>query len=400
MSEHVPEGSQKGSPCRFTDTVPRVATSTVKVMVPGDGSGTAFYIGDGEFITARHVVEGRTSVFLANESYRGFARVVGHGLGDAADVSLLTRIDDAPSIAPLRWRQDQVRSGMTLGVAGYPYGFGDFPSISTGAVLNMTPLSAISHIGIDTEIKPGNSGGPLFDTCGRVAGMVTSEIIIEGEKGPINKLGIALDEFSLRQVLNDIRVNAVSGVSAEVAHSGIQVLGSTDVLCTVVDETGWPLPHVPVSASVVDGAGGVEESAERWTDARGQAAFAYRAAEVRGTTTIEVRSGESSAFCEVQVTGPPTAISSDAPETMEPLDEIVCRYTITDDEGVLISDVDASVRLISGGGLLEVSRDWFTYLAPATATGREVVIEIRAGAPHPIVSIISIAVVEVGVNRQ
>ena len=62
-----------------------------------------------------------------------------------------------------------------MAVVGYPEGLGggDDASITTGVVSRLFTLQGISYIQTDAAANPGNSGGPLVDACGRVAGVIS-----------------------------------------------------------------------------------------------------------------------------------------------------------------------------------------------------------------------------------
>lgn len=101
-----------------------------------------------------------------------------------------------------------------------------------GVVSRLPEESGVSFIQADASINPGHSGGPLFDDCGRVAGVVVSKMEGVGVEG----LSFALSEPSLSEVIEDIRENAASLLSVQASHIGIQALGNTDIVCTVTDE--------------------------------------------------------------------------------------------------------------------------------------------------------------------
>ncbi|MCY4670222.1 MAG: hypothetical protein OXC29_19820 [Rhodococcus sp.] len=95
----------------------------------------------------------------------------------------------------------------------------------------------------------------------------------------------------------------------------------------------------------------------------------------------------------VNVSGTPETITTDAPESVEPLSETKITVTVRDDAGELVGGTNISVRLVDGGGLvegLEPSSDSpkrtkdgtasFTYFAPATEGTAVFVIDAGAGS--------------------
>ena len=176
-----------------------------------------------------------------------------------------------------------------------------------------------------------------------------------------------------------------SYLSVIASHGSIQALGTTNIVCSLVDKAGSPVPSVEVRASVTE-RGGRIEGAERLTDATGRAIFPYQAPGSTGIAFIVVRAGSLEATAEIAVVGPPAQIMCDAPEMIEPLGEMACHYTVLDEEGLRIDDVGATVSLLTGGGILEEGHGWFVYYAPATAERAD--FEIRVGDIQQIFSVI------------
>ncbi len=399
---HLKGVPRSAEPCRFEDAARRVAASTVKIGTGGK-AGTAFYVGDGEFVTARQVVEGQASAAVLNSDYHGVAHVVGHGSGRAADVSLLALKGPPPPFAPLEWRQDELEPGTTVGFAEYALGFGDHVSVIPGVMSNKTEQDGIWVIETDARISLESSGGPLFDGCGRIAGVAGVNRVSEARDG----VDFAVGQPSLSQLLEDIRAGAaatapVEGssvgetrevragpaatLSVEASHCGIQALGTTDIVCTVTDNEGWPVPGARVSAHVAEGRGHMEGNSERETNASGQAVFSYRGPKEVGAAVVTVRIAKMVAAVEVEVVGPPASVEYDAPEAMERLEVMMCHYVVTDDEGRRVEDADATVNLLAGDGLLEHGHRWFTYHAPAV--GERAAFEIGVAGLREIVSVI------------
>ena len=140
------------------------------------GIGTAFYIGNDEWLTAAHVIEGETTVALHNGDVRIQATVTA---GDSVtDLALLSA---PPAATTLRFG---VLSGLVAGEAMYAVGFplyeADSPAVSRGVMSRVetdprTGTGTVTGTWIltDAAVHPGNSGGPLLDACGRVHGVIS-----------------------------------------------------------------------------------------------------------------------------------------------------------------------------------------------------------------------------------
>ena len=165
--------------CRFSETLPTVVASTVKVATSSRRGGTAFYVGGGQFVTAGHVVDDRPrSITLSNATVRVSARLVGFYRFETGDVALLSA--SASGLQPLGWA-GALPLAAPVAVVGYPELLGTRASIARGHVSRQFTQRGVSLIQTDAAASPGNSGGPLVDACGRVAGVMSSSYV--GERG-------------------------------------------------------------------------------------------------------------------------------------------------------------------------------------------------------------------------
>ena len=163
-----------GTVCRWSDTTARVVASTVKVLT-SSAQGTAFYVGGNQWITAGHVVDDRPrSITLSNARIRVSATLVGfRGFRDG-DVALLRA--PASGAQPLGWA-GALAQGTQIAVVGYPHDRdlrASSASFTRGTVSRLTRIGGVNQIQTDAATNPGNSGGPLVDACGRVAGIISS----------------------------------------------------------------------------------------------------------------------------------------------------------------------------------------------------------------------------------
>ncbi len=139
----------------------------------GGSSGTGFYINDrGHVLTNQHVVS-RCRTILVGGSH---AEVVASD--PDLDLALLRVEGPVPAISAFR-----LNSSIAQGETVYAYGFplnslvSNEPSISTGLVTALTGLqNSPLHVQISAPVQPGSSGSPVFDSSGRVIGIVTMKL--------------------------------------------------------------------------------------------------------------------------------------------------------------------------------------------------------------------------------
>lgn len=209
-TDQNPATAQATEACSFTQSVPVVFASVLQVVTES-GTGTAFYIGGGEYLTAAHVVSGASEVSLRSSAHDLAAEVVGAEID--TDIAIL-RASDA-GIAPLEFGSvSDLGPGQALAVAGFPRFVADDPSVTSGLlskVVEDPDLGFGTFLQTDAAVNPGNSGGPVFDECGLVVGMVVSKAVDTDIEG----IGWAVAENTLEAALPRVRRKGPEPVSAE-----------------------------------------------------------------------------------------------------------------------------------------------------------------------------------------
>ena len=167
--------------CSFSESAPTVAASVFQVITDF-GLGTAFYIGNDEFMTAAHVVQGvgTGELTLRKNANDLTATIVGADF--ATDIAVLSA--PGTGIEPLAFGSVvELDLGHPLGVVGYPVD-ATSASVVTGVLSRTEDDPTLGTlVQTDAAINPGNSGGPVIDKCGTVLGMAVLKLVgtaIEG----------------------------------------------------------------------------------------------------------------------------------------------------------------------------------------------------------------------------
>jgi S1-C subfamily serine protease len=164
--------------------------------VPGQGAGSGSVIDrQGHVLTNYHVVEDAEQIEVTLPGGQIYAAdVVGY---DAENDIAVLKIDAPPEqLFPIAFgRSDGLKVGQRVYALGNPFGLEG--TITTGIIsnLNRTLPSRVrdrelqSIIQTDAALNPGNSGGPLLDTSGRMIGM---NVAIASKSGQNAGLGFAI----------------------------------------------------------------------------------------------------------------------------------------------------------------------------------------------------------------
>jgi serine protease Do len=207
----------------------------------GSGSGVIARR-DGVVITNSHVVGNASQVFLTfADGRRVPARVIGRD--PSVDVAVVqAAVQNAPA-APLG-DSDRLVVGQTAVAIGNPLGFERTVTAGVISALNRSLRGSTLDqlIQTDAAISPGNSGGPLLDSQGRVIGINTAVIRVEGAEGLGFAIPINLARDIAEQLLTTGRVRR--------AYLGVEL---ADLNPAAADRFGLPVRQGAFVAGVEAG---------------------------------------------------------------------------------------------------------------------------------------------------
>jgi S1-C subfamily serine protease len=172
---------------------------------PGEGAGSGCVLDRrGHILTNYHVVEGANKISVTlpggKESYDG--ELIGKDPEN--DIAVL-KIDAPPEeLFPVPiGTSDNLRVGQRVYTLGNPFGLEG--TLTTGIISNLnrtlpsrTGREMKSIIQTDAAMNPGNSGGPLLDTGGRMIGM---NVAIATKSGQSAGVGFAIPVNRIRQIV-------------------------------------------------------------------------------------------------------------------------------------------------------------------------------------------------------
>ena len=178
----------------------KIEETTVRIFTKaGENTftGSGFLIGDGNYVvTNHHVIENADQILIVSKSmHRLGAQIVIDS--PQKDLAVLRLDGNVSRPAAALVLNSGVEKSENIWAAGFPAAADDQGDnvnnllevkLSTGIIsANVRLSNGDAAYQISAPINPGNSGGPLFDECGRVAGINVEksliQAVVEGSDG-------------------------------------------------------------------------------------------------------------------------------------------------------------------------------------------------------------------------
>ena len=180
----------------------QTAVKSVVTIRTDVAQGTGFIITpDGYVVTNAHVLSGGSyaEALTSDKEIKDMTLI---GYDTNADIALL-KIDGTYDYLSLR-NSDDVKVGEKVIAIGNPLGLSFSVSEGIVSALNREGTNGLSaYIQTDAALNPGNSGGPLIGTDGKVIG-------INNYKANAENIGFALESNYIKDTVNQIAMNKLN----------------------------------------------------------------------------------------------------------------------------------------------------------------------------------------------
>jgi len=191
----------------------------------GHALGSGFVVDPaGYIVTNNHVVGNATEIVVNLSSGEKYPATV-IGRDERTDLALLKIEPKGPLQAVSFGGDEQIRVGDWVMAVGNPFGLGGTVTVGVlsarGRDLGSGPYD--DFLQIDAPINSGNSGGPTFDTQGRVIGINTA--IVSPNGGSVG-IGFAVPAAVAKPVIDQLREHG----KVERAWLGVQMQPVTEEL--------------------------------------------------------------------------------------------------------------------------------------------------------------------------
>jgi S1-C subfamily serine protease len=208
----------------------QMKSSTMLILIE-KGSGSGFLIGDRLVVTNWHVccMRGETKILVMNEKRQtSEAKVLWKNEGK--DLAVLEMQNPVAGVKVKFSTRQVLRDGQAVWAIGYPGAAGrmsgqdsiQIPTITQGVISKFFTSAkqgnseATRFMQTTAAANPGNSGGPLFDDCGRVIGINSRKALVKvvtadgrEERVPLaDGINFAIESQELLDELKGLKIGA------------------------------------------------------------------------------------------------------------------------------------------------------------------------------------------------
>lgn len=213
----------------------------------GAGAGTGIVLtSSGEILTNNHVIDGATTIKIVvpGTGHRYTARVVGYSV--SADVAVLqaSGASNLKTVSP--GNSSTVKLGQAVTAIGNANGTGTLTSTS-GEVTGVSQAITVSDdqagsehlsglIETNTTLEPGDSGGPLLNSSGKVIGMNAAASVGYGFRQmassdsyaiPINTVLAIEQQIEAGKASATVHIGKTAFLGVSVTANGFATTGAT-----------------------------------------------------------------------------------------------------------------------------------------------------------------------------
>lgn len=239
-----PEGTEGDSSSGATvDSAPGILLIN-SMLTGGLGSGTGMVISaDGYAVTNYHVVEGSTAVQVSvsdtGETYT--ATVVGHDA--AVDIAVL-KLENAKDLDYIEFDTATPKKGESVSIVGNAGGQGYLTRLQGAITATNQDITATIDgegneeltglIETDADVVQGYSGGPMYNSAGKVIGVIVAAATT-GRQGDTD--GYAIPAKDVMKIVQQIKTGKSKGTTKVGANAALGVTVTSE------NEDGTPLTH-------------------------------------------------------------------------------------------------------------------------------------------------------------
>ena len=182
----------------LAETVEQIQRSLVIIQGHRHGFGAGvIWRKNGMILTNAHVINQHTPRIVLPDGSEFPAKVLRRDT--EVDLALL-EIAAGDLAAAKVASQSELRIGELVFAVGHPWGQRGFTTLGVLAALDLAqtrgPRRMVPVLRTDAQLAPGNSGGPLVNTAGKVIGLNT--LILGGDQG------IAIPAYLAEQFVNEV----------------------------------------------------------------------------------------------------------------------------------------------------------------------------------------------------